>query len=286
MPDKPHSQRRIHPMHQTVSASPSQATAEETPYAIPHGSAPHIPGALVTLLTMLLLKRHYSLATADQLDWILAPTARLVAWLTPAHPVYEYGVGYVDFSHGIIVAPACAGINFMIMAFGLATLCNLANSRRICGTLSWLGLALGLAYGYTLVVNALRIAVSMALYKAEIYGAWLTMERLHRVAGITLYAVALWLFFMALQTIIDCYCRRLPCQIQNKRQRLPAWLPFGWYVTGAAGVPVANLMFQQGAPGLVEHCLTIGVTVISISMLFYGLKILGRHLTPYLYKKE
>ena len=75
-----------------------------------------LPGAALTLLIMLLLKRHYSLAGADQLDWMLAPTARLVSWFTSAQPVLERGVGYVDFTRGIIVAPACAGINFMIMA--------------------------------------------------------------------------------------------------------------------------------------------------------------------------
>lgn len=273
-------------MRHTVSTPPSQATAGETTHAIPHGGASRILGALVTLLTMLSLKRHYSLATADQLDWILAPTARLVAWLTSAHPVYEYGAGYVDFSQGIIVAPACAGINFLIMAFGLAALCGLIHIQRIRDLLPLLAIAIGLAYGYTLVVNTLRIALSMALYKAEIYGGWLTMERLHRVAGITLYAAALWLFFMGLQIIINRYCKRLPRQISAQKRSLPAWLPFGWYVTGAAGVPLANLLFHKGAPALVEHCLTIAITVICTAFIIWGLKRTATRLMLHLNKKE
>ena len=76
----------------------------------------HVPYVAFTILTMFFLKRHYSLATAEELKWILTPIARLIAWLTTADPVWEAGVGYVDFSRGIIVAPACAGINFMIMS--------------------------------------------------------------------------------------------------------------------------------------------------------------------------
>ncbi|MEW6113194.1 MAG: hypothetical protein AB1664_13775, partial [Thermodesulfobacteriota bacterium] len=48
---------------------------------------PRVLAACLTVLIMLLLKHHYSVATAEQLDWILAPTATLVAWVTSANPV-------------------------------------------------------------------------------------------------------------------------------------------------------------------------------------------------------
>ncbi|MGD8846963.1 MAG: exosortase K [Desulfobacteraceae bacterium] len=129
-----------------------------------HIRTPRILATAVAVLIMLAFKRHYSLATAGQLDWILAPTATLLAWLTPAQPVYESGVGYVDFARGIIVAPACAGVNFMIMTFGLGALCGLVNIRRTGPMWAWLPLSLAGAFGYTIIINTVRIFLSMMLY--------------------------------------------------------------------------------------------------------------------------
>jgi exosortase K len=224
---------------------------------IGHGKIPirvtRILAVALTLLTMLALKRHYSLATPDQLEWILAPTAKLVAWLTRAHPVHESGVGYVDFTQGIIVAPACAGVNFMIMAFGLAALCGLVKMRRLEAILVWPAVALTCAYGYTLMINALRIGLSMVLYEAHIYGGWVTVERVHRLMGIGLYLCALWIFFTGLQFILS--------RIGGQGRPLPAWLPLCWYLAGAAGVPLVNLLFQSRTPSFGEHIVTVLIAI-------------------------
>lgn len=212
-----------------------------------------ILAAVVTLLTMLALKRHYSLATPDQLEWILAPTAKLVAWLTRAHPVHESGVGYVDFTRGIIVAPACAGVNFMIMAFGMAALGGLVKIRRYAAILVWPAVALSCAYGYTLVINALRIGLSMVLYEADIYGGWITVERVHRLMGIGLYLSALWIFFRGLRFMLS--------RISAEGRPLPAWLPLCWYLAGAAGVPLVNLLFQSRPSSFGEHILTVLIAI-------------------------
>lgn len=223
--------------------------------------ATRILGAAVSLLVMLALKHHYSLASADQLNWILAPTAKLVAWLTPAHPVYESGVGYVDFGQGIIVAPACAGVNFMIMAFGLAVLCCMAVISRPTALLICMVASLCSAYGYTLLVNTVRIGLSMILYRADIYGHWLTAQRLHRLAGIGLYLGALWLWFAGLQSVIGSSS----CAVEHRGRlsflRLPDWLPPAWYLLGTVGVPLANLIFQGRSSQFGEHCITILVAV-------------------------
>lgn len=226
-------------------------------YAAVHTRMNRLLGALLALLVMLALKQYYSAAAADQLTWILAPTARLMAWLTQARPVWETGVGYTDFSRGIIIAPACAGINFLIMAFGLAALCGLVQIRRLAPLLIWLALTLTVAYGLTLVVNTLRIALSMRLYQADIYSAWITPHRVHRLAGVSLYLCALGLFFEGLQPIISRYCRCFDGQGQGVNAILPTWWPLGWYLLGAVGVPTANLLFRSPMAGYGEHCFTV-----------------------------
>lgn len=219
-------------------------------------------GAVLAIAVMLVLKGFYSKAAADDLIWILAPTARIVSWLTRANPVWESGVGYADFSRGIIIAPACAGINFMIMTFGLAAFCGLRRIRRLTPLLAFLALCLIGAYGAALGVNALRIVLSMALYRWDIYSLWLTPARVHRLAGTALYLSALGLFFMGLQPIIHAFCRRFDRDDGAAGTRWPFWLPFVWYLLGAVGVPMANLLFRRPLPGFIEHCATVALFVI------------------------
>jgi exosortase K len=219
---------------------------------------------------MLALKRHYSLATADQLDWILAPTTKLLALLTPVRPVYESGVGYADYTHGMIIAPACAGVNFMIMVFGLGAFCGLAKLRRLVEMGIWVSITLAAAFASTIIINTMRIYVSMVLYKADIYGGWISIERVHRLAGIGLYASALWLLFISFQLVLGAWTR--PKALQSSG--LPVWLPLCWYLAGTAGAPLANLLFKQGAPMLVEHVLTVLIT----AMFVFGAGILVRRL--------
>jgi exosortase K len=213
---------------------------------------------------MLLLKYHYSLATAAELDWILAPTARVVAWLTSANPLWESGVGYVDFAKGIIVAPSCAGVNFMIMAFGLAALVGVHHTRGSIGQLAWLTLAFAGAYGLTLTVNSLRIVLSMALYRADIYAGWLTVERVHRLGGVGIYLGTLWLYFLALRPLIQHYCSLVDHGHQQRAGHAPGWVTPGWYLLIAVGVPLANLAWQQRAPSFVEHCATVVLMTLAL----------------------
>ncbi len=241
-------------MRHPVSTTSSQATRSQRTGSVDSRNtrmrATRTLGGVVSLLIMLALKYHYSLASADQLTWILAPTAKMVAWLTPARPVFESGTGYVDFAQGIIVAPACAGINFMIMAFGLAMVCGLGGLYRAGDLLIWLPMSLWGAYVYTILINAVRIGLSMILYQADIYGQWLTAELVHRVVGTGLYLGALWLGFSALR----CVVRR-----GLWRSSLPDWLPPVWYLAGVLGVPLARMIIQQRttSAALGEHCVTI-----------------------------
>ncbi len=248
-------------MERILSLSPSRpAPASEygkPDYAVVHVRMNRLLGALLALLVMLALKRHFSTAAAEQLTWILAPTARLMHWLTLARPVWESGVGYTDFSRGIIIAPACSGINFMIMAFGLAAFCGLMQIRRLAPLLIWLALSSAAAYGLALAVNTLRIAISMWLYRADIYSAWITPERVHRLAGVGLYLCALGLFFKWLQPIISRYCSRFDEQSHLAKCILPTWWPLGWYLLGAVGVPTANLLFRSPIAGYGEHCFSV-----------------------------
>jgi len=68
------------------------------------------------------LKRHYADARADDLGWILSPTARLVGLVTGTEFAVSPGEGYVSHERLFLIEKSCAGINFMIAAFGLVVI--------------------------------------------------------------------------------------------------------------------------------------------------------------------
>ncbi len=142
---------------------------------------------LLVVLIALGLKYHYSRAGSDALIWILAPTATLVE-LTGGTPFeYEAQAGFVNSDQRIIIAPSCAGVNFLIIAFCMAAFCGLHLFRRQVHKLLWLA-ASGLnAYFLTIVVNTLRINLSIYMYQLDIYGDWFTPARMHRLTGIVIY---------------------------------------------------------------------------------------------------
>src|SRR5689334_3935937 len=68
------------------------------------------------------LKRHYAAARADDLWWILSPVARLVGVMTGTSFALVPGEGYFSRDRLFLIEKSCAGINFMIAAFGMLML--------------------------------------------------------------------------------------------------------------------------------------------------------------------
>ena len=135
------------------------------------------------------LKRHYADARADDLRWILSPTASLVALMTHTEFVAEPGEGYLARQRRFLIEKSCAGVNFMIAAFSLLAF---ALRRRIASPLSGarlLATSLAASYAATVVVNAARIATAMWLAGHPVSGV--TPELVHRLEGITVYFVGL-----------------------------------------------------------------------------------------------
>src|SRR5690606_2972844 len=153
--------------------------------------APRLDNVLVVgagLAGAIALKRHYSLAEAEELGWILRPTAALVEWLSGHSFAFEPKQGYVNTALEIAITPACAGVNFLIIAGLTLVLGIVVRLRGARPKLYGLALCLGVAYTTTLAVNAVRILVAMQL------------AREHRVAGVLLYLTALCFLYLAAQS--------------------------------------------------------------------------------------
>jgi exosortase K len=133
------------------------------------------------------LKAFYSLADAGALQWILAPTVRLAQWASGVAFAWEPHVGWMSRETLFLVAPACAGVNFLIAAFvslclGLAPACRGTGERAALVA----GSAVA-AYAATVLANATRIALAVRLHAAGAAWGPLSPERLHCALGVAVY---------------------------------------------------------------------------------------------------
>lgn len=133
------------------------------------------------------LKRSYSHASADSLRWILSPTTWLVEKLTASPFVWESGAGYVSRDHMMVITPACAGVNFLLIAFAMLVLGFVRPSRRAHANVAVLAASAGAAYVAAIFANAIRIAVAVAVHDHHLAAGFLTPARMHLLVGIAVY---------------------------------------------------------------------------------------------------
>ncbi|MDX9819677.1 MAG: exosortase K [Desulfococcus multivorans] len=160
------------------------------------------PVALFCLIAIAIawgLKRHYSMAGPRDLRWILGPTAGLVEILS-GHPFYfDPDVGHINPDLGIIIAPSCAGVNFLIALFSLGAFSGIFRFSRFMTRCLWLPACLLWAVFATIGVNAFRIWISIFLITADFHWGWLSPHRVHRMAGIVIYFFFLCVFYPIIQ---------------------------------------------------------------------------------------
>jgi exosortase K len=196
------------------------------------------------------LKLAYSRASAADLAWILAPTARAVGGLRGETLSFSPAAGWVGPGGSYVIAPACAGVNFMILVLTVAVLGFSHRLRTPAARLAWWWASLGGAYVATLAVNTLRIVAAVELYRLGPF-AGLDPGQAHRLLGIVLYLGALW----GLYAVLD--------RAFSKRG---SGLAVGLLVVGAyLGMTVVAPLLN-GHPGtrFAEHAMMVSM----IAMLF------------------
>lgn len=160
---------------------------------------------VVVALVIWGIKRHYADARIDDLSWILHPTARLVGLVTDTAFVVVPGEGYVSHARLFVIEKSCAGINFMIAAFG-TLVCALVHRVRSAGSGGCvLAGSLLASYGAALLVNATRITFAIWLSEHPTALPALSAADIHRFEGIAVYFTGL----VLLHEIV----RRLECWV-------------------------------------------------------------------------
>jgi exosortase K len=133
------------------------------------------------------LKRHYADAGPDDLLWILSPTTWLVGVVMGVSFTFQPGEGYLSREHLFLIEKSCAGINFMIAAFGMLVYARFQQVQSARTAAQVLGASLLAGYSAAVIVNAGRIAAAMWL--AAHPPAWqaLSAADIHRIEGIVVY---------------------------------------------------------------------------------------------------
>jgi exosortase K len=224
------------------------------------------------------LKYYYSGASSDALNWILVPTSRLVEYLSGIHFQRELHTGLVSHSHRYIIAPSCAGINFLTIAFSTFFFSLAYRFKGIERKLLWLGISLGMTYLLTLGANALRVIAAIYLYKADIYGGWITPERVHRIEGTLVYFVFLLFAFITVERIVEHLVFDRSGEGKNtdiQRKSLldmiyVCLIPFFCYSFIALGIPLLNVAHQLNRTKYMEHSFWVISSCLTIlSLLFF-----------------
>jgi exosortase K len=143
---------------------------------------------VVALAAVVAGKHYYRNAGADELRWLLAPTAKMVNALSSTHFVHAPGVGYIDRDVAFEIAPVCAGLHFLLAGFLALVIGWLGGMRTLGGAAKRLALAVVVAYAATLVVNTIRIAIAIRMHAGG---------ELHRVEGVVVYLVGLCALYAA-----------------------------------------------------------------------------------------
>jgi len=112
---------------------------------------------------------------------------RLVGVMTRTTFALQPGEGYFSRDRLFLIEKSCAGINFMIAAFGMLMLALLHRVRSRFSAARVLSVSLLASYSAAVLVNAVRIAIAMWLGAHPAALSAFSAADVHRVEGITVY---------------------------------------------------------------------------------------------------
>lgn len=163
-------------------------------------AAVHVPCVALALAGAFALKLHYSRADAGELWWVLGPTTALVERLSGGGFVFEAGEGFVSHSLRFVIAPSCAGVNFLIAAFLSLVIGLVGRWRSLLSALAFTAVSALVAWGVAVIANAARIAGAIAVRAWDV--TILDGGQLHRLEGTLVYIAFLVTLYAAASAVL------------------------------------------------------------------------------------
>jgi exosortase K len=229
------------------------------------------------LILSLGLKYFYSHAGTDDLSWILVPTSRVVEHLSGIHFERDLHIGLVNHAYRFIIVPSCAGVNFLTIAFSTFFFSFVHRLKGMGLKSLWLGISAGFAYLLTLMANALRIIAAIYLYRADIYGGWMTAERIHRIEGAFIYFLFLLGAYLVVERVVQGSVLKTPGEwrspVPEDKESIHiilGWLvPFFWYSLISLGIPFVRMAYGLDGAKFMEHFAVVTSVCLCILLLLF-----------------
>lgn len=227
------------------------------------------------------LKYYYSNASADDLLWILYPTAVSVEHMTGLHFIREAQSGFINYSKEICIAPACSGVNFLIISFCMVFFSFVRQIHSQGLRWLWLVISLSGSYILTVIVNSVRIVISIFLIDNNIHYGWLTSARIHRLEGVVLYFLFLSIFYIVIKRIIVLRNRsdkegNIRDVVCGSHKVSEAAVPLFWYLFVTLTIPLVNGSYQQQGMLFIEHSLMVLFSCLSIFLLIHWMRLYSK----------
>ena len=212
---------------------------------------------VIVLAAAYALKYFYSTASANELRWMLWPTARLSELVTGIEFTFESYAGYISADRSFLIAAPCAGVNFLIASFVMLTLRKLWNARDTGAAWQFFPLAAVTAFCLTVIANSVRISSALWLNSSHATFAGLDREEIHRLDGILVYFGFLLLLFVVNEMVIS----------RNSQIRVKTLLlPLAIYYAMTLAVPILNGALNQGSEFL-QHAVFVIVAPLLLIIL-------------------
>ncbi len=153
------------------------------------------------LFVFIVMNAVLPLLSLNDLLILLKPVSSLINLFTGNHPVFikDYGFHFSDLN--IVIGASCSGYNFWALCFLLIAASFLKISKANFSVWIIIPLAILLSYVLTLLVNTIRIMIS--IYTQEIGDIVLTKRPhflIHEITGTLVYVFSLFLIFLLISS--------------------------------------------------------------------------------------
>lgn len=227
---------------------------------------------VLSFLAVLGIKLCFDKAGSDELLWILRPTAWWTTAVSGIPFTYEQGVGYVNHSLRFIIAPACAGLRFWMIAglmLAWSFVHRIDNRKK---QLYWVTLSFPATYLATVFVNGIRITLSIIL-PTLLCGMGdimqnLSSSQLHTAIGVLVYFPSLLAIYQAGDKLSQKIGKTK--ELPKKQPLYKVILPTLWYLIPVLILPLLSRIAYRDYKNLTAYELPV-ITVCGTILLLLTL---------------
>ncbi len=145
----------------------------------------------------------YSVADNNDVYWLVAPTSRLVSWLTGETAVYDSAIGFGYSGLNIVIEKLCSGFNFWLLSASMLIYRGLRHYNRPLQKAFLFPFGAVFCYFLTILANTSRILT--AIKTNTFCPAWQkSYPWLHELQGSIIYLSCL----IGLYLLLDFWWRK------------------------------------------------------------------------------